>query len=377
MKSKILILALALVMTVSALASCGYVTIPEAAADEITLVTVDADAKVEFVVNPNNKVVAATPLNDLAAIVIFEEELTGKAPDEAVAQFISLLAKIGLIKDGSVKLSVTGDSEYSKAITEFIIKEAKKSMKKEGIEGNIEIVPPISEEELRTICLEKKYIYEEDAYKYLYKDLIYTLAARRVGYDEFPSAEIIYLYEIFDETNYNIVVKGETLADVETLKDSFPDTYIAYKSAVDSYKSLSEEVRSFLISYYFDKDSQYQKSLSALRDAREAMLNGSGSAEAFKNAEYDLLNNADVVARAETELYRKKLDVAYAAIEEIEKSFENQSDLEVHLRQTYQERLSRVKKAFEKVNEEFKSLYKTEIDSVSAELKVRKQNIVK
>ena len=365
MKSKILILILALVMAVSALASCGYVTLPDAAADEITLVTVDADAKVEFVVNPDNKVVAATPLNDLASIVIFNESLTDKAPDEAVAQLISLVAKAGLVKNGSVKISVTGESEYSKAITEFISKAAVKSLKKEGIDGEVEKVAPITEDELREFCLEKKYIYEEDAYKYTYKDLIYTLAARRVGYAEFPSQELIYLYELFDETFYNSVIKGETLADVETLKDEFPGTYTAYKVAVDAYKLLAADLDSFFHEYYLAKDSQYQKTLSAYRDERES----ASAKEAF--------DKAAEAASAEIEIYREKLDAALESIENIEKTFINEIKLEQHLRQTYNDRLSRVKTELAKINDQFKDKYKDDISFITDELSARKKDLIK
>ena len=107
MKKKLVILFLSTILILSALPACTYV--PTVDADVITMITVDADAKVEFMVNPKNTVVSATPLNDIASIIMVGESLTGIKPEEAAAEFISLALNAGLLsEDGlkNVKISV-------------------------------------------------------------------------------------------------------------------------------------------------------------------------------------------------------------------------------------------------------------------------------
>ena len=374
MKSKILILILALVMAVSALTSCTYV--PSIEDGSLTLITVDAGVKMEFVVNANNSVIAATPLDDTAAILLSGETLSGMSPDKSVAEFVALAAKAKLIEGGLVQFSITGASDYTEVMTKLITKKSLKSMKKAGIEGRVEVVAPMNDAELRNLCLEKKYIYEEDSSNYTYNDLIYALAIRRVGYIDFPSEELIYLYEIFDETYYNSIVKGETLKDVETKKDAAPNTFVAYQAAVSAYTSLTADVKAFFVEYYFAEDSDYQITLAAMRDAREAMINGTGSKAAYENAE-KAFNEAATIARNEVETYRKKLDIAYESIETVESTFIDQNELELHLRQTYKDRYARVKSALENVNKDFRAEFEAEIALVTKELAARKQNLIK
>ena len=150
---KTLVLILVLALAVASLASCTYV--PTVDADIITMITIDAGASVELMVNPKNNVSVATPLNDQASIIMSGEDLTNRKPDEAAAKFVSLAAKAGFLAEGTVKLSVTGDSDYAEVITELITKKSVKAMKKEGIKGKVEMVDPISEAELRALC-EKK-----------------------------------------------------------------------------------------------------------------------------------------------------------------------------------------------------------------------------
>ena len=119
---KTLILILALALAIVSLASCTYV--PTVDSDVITMITIDAGASVELMVNPKNNVSVATPLNDEAAIIMYGEDLTNQKPDEAAAKFVSLAAKAGFLAEGTVKLSVTGSSDYVEVITELITKKS-------------------------------------------------------------------------------------------------------------------------------------------------------------------------------------------------------------------------------------------------------------
>ena len=87
------------------------------------------------------------------------------------------------------------------------------------------------------------------------------------------------------------------------------------------------------------------------------------------------------LAKAETEIYLEKLASAYDSIDNIEKTFINQKNgdqnLEVHLRKTYNDRLTRTKTEISKVAESFNERYKDTVSAVNAELAERKQNLLK
>ena len=362
---KILILILALAMAVSALTACTYV--PTVGSDVITMIVIDADAKVEIMVNPENRVASVTPLNDVAEILLSGESFIGKKPEEAASGIISIAAKAGLLSDTgrtTVKLSVTGDSDYAEVITKLVSKKMVKTMKNAGIKGSVEIVDPISEDDLRALCLENNYISEENAEYATYKYLLYTLATQRVGYASFPSEESRFVFRIFKDLDVELAMKRETLSDVETVKASFPETYEKYKSAVEAYLSLAEEFKTYCASTYLPADSDYQKALSAVRDSRE----DSDSAAAF--------TALDFAIKAEIEKYEKALSEKKAAVDGIESKFIDEIELERHLRSTYLDRQARVKTIISTCEADFKAEFSLELEAIKVELAARKTKMI-
>ncbi len=375
-KSKILILALALALIMTALVSCTYV--PTVDADVITMITIDADASVEFMVNPKNKVASATPLNDIAAIIMSGESFVGKKPDEAAAQFVSLAARAGLLAEGgltTVKLSVSGESDYVDVITKLITKKMLKSMKKEGVKGEVQNTLPMTEEELLAICLENNYIPEDNAAYATYNYLVYSLANQRVGYAEFPTEETSLIFRLFKDLDFDLIIKEETLKDLETVKDSYPEVYNDYKEKLDDYKSCAEEFKAYCVAAYLSSSSDYAKALAEMRDAKEEAIR-SGNASSL-DAARGALADVDLAIKEEIEKYEKNLGLKKADIEEIEGGFINHIEIERHMRQTYMNRQARVRTAISTYASEFSDKFNAQLTAVKDELAARKKNIIK
>ena len=96
MKKKIIALVLAAVLLAGALAlvSCKK-KVPEVEYTTVTRITFDAIASVEIIVNFQNNVVAVTPYNDAAEIILTGESFLKTTPDETVAKIAALAANAG------------------------------------------------------------------------------------------------------------------------------------------------------------------------------------------------------------------------------------------------------------------------------------------
>ena len=377
MKNKLIILFLSTILVLATLTSCTY--IPTVDADVITMITVDADAKVEFMVNPKNTVVSATPLNDIASIIMVGESLTGKKPDEAASEFISLAAAAGLVsKNGlsTVKISVSGDSDYVDVITDVISKKIVKSMKKSGIKGSVEVVSPMTRAEIIALCLENGYITENDAENFSDNRLMYALATKRVSYNSLPTQKTKDFYDTCGSLNYNVWIKDETLVDLAAKKDSFPQIYAAYNSAVSAYKVAVEDFEEFYVSSYFDVDSAYQKALSAVRDAKEALISGGGSEEALRQADLTL-SVIDTSIKAELKILLKSLDSRLALIDEVETEFDDQKELGSYLKLTYGDRVQRISKKIDSFTSDFNKKFEKELKFITDALSARKDSLMK
>ena len=360
-------------MMLASLSSCTY--IPTVASDVITMITIDADARVEFMVNPENKVVSATPLNDIAAIIIFGEDFKGKKPDEAAADFISISAKAGLISELPVKLSVSGESDYVDVITEMISKKIVKSMKKAGIKGSVEMVEPMTRDELLALCLENGYIDQENLDNISYNRLVYTLATKRVSSRDFFTEEMKFLYNTLGGLYYDTCIKSETLTDLSLKQSEAGEIYAAYSSAVSSYKTALEEFEQFYVSSYFSENSEYQKALGTMRDAKEAVLNGSGSAEALQKATADL---SEIISSIKNETNERLSDIKLklSEINELEKTFEDNDTVSIHLKQTYLVRIARVKEKTQSFTADFNTKFEKELTFIKNSLSARKDNLL-
>ncbi len=233
MKNKLIILLVSTILILSALTSCTY--IPKVSLDTVTRITLDAGAAVEFMVNRENDVVAATALNDQASVLLVNEDFLKISPDKAADKFMTLALESGF--DGSkVKLSISGESDYVDVITEMIQKKIEKRLEKFGASASIEMVEPATADELRKIFLDGNFYTEEEMSLIGEGQLIYYLARCRLETAFLPSAELKRLYYISRYCNVDIYMAEERLGVIEYIANEYPDAYAAYAEAFNMLK---------------------------------------------------------------------------------------------------------------------------------------------
>ena len=186
MKRKILCLTMVALMILSAFAltSCKKATPDEGT---VTRMTVDINPSVEFMVNDENKIVSVTALNDDGSILIVGEAFVGKTPEEAVEMMVTLATETGYLVKGNVeatentvKISVSGDGKYVKALIKDLEKKAEDTLEKLDIRGKIERVDALGTEALKELALSTSIYTEEEISAMDEKQLCAVIAQGRI-----------------------------------------------------------------------------------------------------------------------------------------------------------------------------------------------------
>lgn len=330
MKNKLIILLLATVLILSAFTSCTY--IPKVSYNTVTRITLEAGASVEFIVNRENDVVAVTPLNDEACVLLINEDLLKIAPDKAADKFMTLVLKSGFNGD-KVKLSISGESDYVDVITEMIQKKIQKRLKKFSVNASIEMVEPATVFQLRDIMLDDKLYNELEMSIIGDSELIYYLALSRQETAALPSLPLKKLYYAAKELNVEIYTAEGKLGVLETIKTEYPEAYEVYNEAFNMLK----------------------ESAAALENAAKELYLGN-STEAIDS-------------------YYSDFEAKKVALTSIEEAF--QKEVTVAIRKAYYETQTALISKRNSFPFTFKEKYQSEIDATTSELVARKNELIK
>ncbi len=282
MKKRILSVLLATAMllatTVVLFTSCGKkdATPPEGT---YTRLTVDINPSVEFMVDDQNKVVSVTALNDDGSILIAGEAFVGKTPEEAVELMVSLATETGYLVKGNVKadenevkISVSGNSEYAEQLIEKAESKAEEVMKKLDIEGKVAKVEAMKTEKLQELARETGLFTEEEVAAMSEKQLYAAIAAGRAETALLLTEEMRKAYYSAKESRISFANSEATAEIIEAMGGIYEIVYLGYKSAVDAYSKAITALDEFRYESLVSPDSEYQKSLAALRDAKTELL---------------------------------------------------------------------------------------------------------
>ncbi len=320
MKKRILSVLLATAMllatTVMLFTSCGKkdATPPEGT---YTRLTVDINPSVEFMVDDQNKVVSVTALNDDGSILIAGEAFVGKTPEEAVELMVSLATETGYLVKGNVKadenevkISVSGNSEYAEQLIEKAESKAKDVMKKLDIEGKVALVEAMKTEKLQELARETGLFTEEEVDAMSEKQLYAAIAAGRAETALLLTEEMRKAYYSAKESRISFANSEATAEVIEAMGGIYEIVYLGYKSAVDVYSKAITALDEFRYESLVSPDSEYQKSLAALRDAKTELL-------AQKNyvASLDVNGETYATATVTLQLSEEKYEKVLAAYE--------------------------------------------------------------
>ena len=273
-----LIAVATLILTAVSLVSCNKV--PEVPYTTVTRITYDAIANVEIIVNFQNDVVAVTPFNDAAEIILAGEDYRKQAPDKVVAEITALAAKAGYLTAAeTIKISVSGEGEYVDVISKMIKKETEKAADGYGVK--VEFTESATNEELRQLNREVGYYSEEVLKSIPDSDLIFALAQCRVGVLSLPDMDFGYAF-FTGVDRMSLVHQKNGIADiVKNMGDAHTGTYVEYRTALDKYEAAAAALDKLVYDSYLDPTAEYR---ALKNDVREALANIGSGREAYDTA---------------------------------------------------------------------------------------------
>ena len=258
------------------LASCSK-AMPEEGS--VTRMTVDINPSVEFMIDDQNKILSVTALNDDGSILIVGETFVGKTPEEAVEMMVTLASETGYLVSGNaqmtentVKVSVSGDSKYAEQLMKDISKKADAVLKELDIPGQVEKAEALKIDALREMALATSLYTEEELSAMDEGQLCKVISAGRVETALLLTEEMREAYYTAKEYEISFAQREETAKIIQGLGGLYNLTHAAYKTALDVYSTAITELDQFRYDMLVSPESEYQKSLTKLREAKVELL---------------------------------------------------------------------------------------------------------
>ena len=245
----------------------------------VTRMTVDINPSVEFMIDDQNKIVSVTALNDDGSILIVGEAFVGKTPEEAIEMMVTLASDTGYLVQGNaeatentVKNSVSGNSKYEEQLKKDITEKANDTLKALDINGTVEKVEALEIDALRQMALSTSLYTEEEISTMDEGQLYKVISAGRIETALLLTEEMRSAYYSAKEYKISFAEREETARIIKELGGLYNLTHIAYKTALDVYSTAITELDNFRYEMLVSPESEYQKSLTELREAKIELL---------------------------------------------------------------------------------------------------------
>ena len=263
------------------LSAISFTSCSSAAPEEgsVTRMTVDINPSVEFMIDDQNKIVSVTALNDDGSILIVGEAFVGKTPEEAVEMMVTLASDTGYLVQGNaeasentVKISVSGDSKYAEQLKKDITEKAHDTLKALDINGTVEKVEALKIDALRQMALSTSLYTEQEISAMDEGQLYKVISAGRIETALLLTEEMREAYYSAKEYKISFAQREETARIIKELGGLYNLTHAAYKTALDVYSTAITELDNFRYEMLVSPESEYQKSLAKLREAKVELL---------------------------------------------------------------------------------------------------------
>ncbi|MBO5052041.1 MAG: hypothetical protein J6D31_07575 [Clostridia bacterium] len=264
-----------------ALSAISFTSCSNAKPEEgsVTRMTVDINPSVEFMIDDQNKIVSVTALNDEGSILIVGEAFVGKTPEEAVEMMVTLASDTGYLVQGNaeasentVKISISGDSKYAEQLKKDITEKANDTLKALDINGTVEKVEALKIDALRQMALSTS-LYTEEEISAMDEDQLYkVISAGRIETALLLTEEMRSAYYSAKEYKISFAQREETARIIKELGGLYNLTHTAYKTALDVYSTAITELDDFRYEMLVSPESEYQRSLTKLREAKVELL---------------------------------------------------------------------------------------------------------
>ena len=241
--------------------------------------TVDINPSVEFMIDDQNKIISVTALNDDGSILIVGEEFVGKTPDEAVEMMVTLASDTGYLVKGNaeasentVKISVSGDSEYAEQLEKKVTEKADDTLKALDINGKVEKAEALKIDALRQMALSTLLYTEEEINAMDEEELYKVISVGRIETALLLTEEMRNAYYYAKEYEISFAEREETARIIKEMGGLYTLTHTAYKTALDVYSTAITELDNFRYEMLVSPESEYQKSLTKLRESKVELL---------------------------------------------------------------------------------------------------------
>ena len=390
---KVIALTLTVLLCLPLLFSCGKTKKD----DKVSRMTVDINPSVEFIVDSDNKVVTATALNDDGAIILAGEAFVGMTADEAAALVVSVANEQGYLVKGSaevgnkeIKISVTGDEAAAKAIYDKAADKVDKFVKSHNLEAAVVKAEALNHEALARMAAHVTAGLEyEDALEMSDEELLRLIKLSRIETAELISAEMREKYYQFRDYKLCLAESEAVLEIIGVADEKYRQFVEEYRNAIKALENALEALNNVQEEYLFSEDSNYQKALKTVLEAKaeyqakrveaEGLADGTEKAAkllALKHMEESLklaekaLETYYAVANAAIEGAKSALEAAIAAMKEKEKDFPE--EIKSTLTAKASEIDSKVNESKKTFCDEFEKAHKDDIeayDKMIADLK--------
>ena len=382
-------------------ASCSNEKIEKPEEGTVTRMTVDINPSVEFMIDDQNKIVSVTALNDDGSILIVGEAFLGKTPEEAVEMMVTLASDTGYLVQGNaeasentVKISVSGDSKYAEQLKKNITKKANDTLKALDISGKVEKAEALKIDALRQMALATSLYTEEEINAMEEEQLYKVISAGRIETALLLTEEMRTAYYSAKEYKISFAEREETARIIKELGGLYNLTHTAYKAALDLYSTAITELDNFRYEMLVSPDSEYQKSLAKLREAKVEFLkqknytaslevNGEEYASATVNLQLTEENYNKMLAayekigtdlNASFEALIAKLREAETKLIELEDTLFDEN-IETKLQEKATEIEAKLNAAKDGFFEEFESAHAEDIKTIEQSLLAKKEQL--
>ncbi len=269
MKNKLIafVLALMMVLPIFGLTSCFG---KDKSKKEASVMQVDINPSVEFVVDTEGKIASVTALNDDGAVILSGEVFVGLTAEEAAAKMVEIAKQTGYISEADNKditLTVSGGSAENLFASVKASVNAKTSAL--GIDSAVKKGASLAKDELKALVLQADpAITEEELADMSESDMILLLADARKEYAVLATEDFREAYLQFKDSKLALA-EDEAVSDViEKLGNAYASTLTSYDNAVLALNTAAEAVNTLYNSNFIDENSVYCKAVAKVKEYR-------------------------------------------------------------------------------------------------------------
>ena len=234
--------------------------------------TNESKSSVSLTVNADNKVVSVYGNDQLAKLVIVDEDLVGSNINDALKTIVDVEVNTGLIVKGNIsasnnalEISVSAElSEEAQKYVNDLEKTIKDKLESLDIKANVEVVKDMALTEIKKEV--KRIDPKADVEKMTYEEMLKVISIHHIEMSSLYSAQLEELY--IDAKDYKIefAEKEITKEVVNNLDETYVALKNAYSKAVDSLDDAIVALNNAKYDAIMAPDSNFQKAYKELNN---------------------------------------------------------------------------------------------------------------